>query len=123
MNSMHLFFSHQLSDEQIKDAKTSLNITEFKALPKDLQTRFSNVPPSLDNLDDYAKDFYEYIDKNTKKGDFLLISGDFGLCFKLINYAKAKSLKPVYATTKREVLKDENGVKQSIFKHIKFREF
>lgn len=123
MITMHLFFSHQLSDEQIKDAKTSLNITEFKALPKDLQTRFSNVPPSLDNLDDYAKDFYEYIDKNTKKGDFLLISGDFGLCFKLITYAKAKSLKPVYATTKREVLKDENGVKQSIFKHIKFREF
>lgn len=123
MNSMHLFFSHQLSDEQIKDAKTSLNITEFKALPKDLQTRFSNVPPSLDSLDDYAKGFYEYIDKNTKKGDFLLISGDFGLCFKLITYAKAKSLKPVYATTKREVLKDENGVKQSIFKHIKFREF
>lgn len=123
MITMHLFFSHELSEEQINDAKTSLKVAEFKALPKDLQTKFSNVPPSLDNLDDYVRDFYEYIDKNAKKGDYMLISGDFGLCFKLVNYAKAKSLKSVYATTKREVLKDENGIKQSIFKHVRFREF
>lgn len=120
---MHLFFSHELSEEQINDAKTSLKVAEFKVLPKDLQDKFSNVPPSLDNLDDYVRDFYEYIDKNAKKGDYVLISGDFGLCFKLINYAKAKSLKPVYATTKRDVTKDENGIKQSIFKHVRFREF
>lgn len=123
MITMHLFFSHELSEEQINDAKTSLKVSEFKALPKDLQTKFSNVPPSLDNLDDYAKDFYEYIDKNTKKGDYLLVSGDFGLCFKLVNYAKTKFLKSVYATTKREVLKEDNGTKTSIFKHIRFREF
>lgn len=123
MIAMHLFFSHKLSDEQINDAKTSLKIVEFKALPKDLQTKFSNVPPELDNLDDYVRDFYEYIDESTKKGDYVLISGDFGLCFKLINYAKSKALKPIYSTTKREVLKDENCIKQSVFKHIRFREF
>lgn len=123
MITIHLFFSHDLSEEQINDAKASLKVAEFKTLPKDLQTKFSNVPPSLDSLDDYVRGFYEYIDKNAKKGDFLLVSGDFGLCFKLINYAKTKSLKPVYATTKRDVLKDENGIKQSIFKHVRFREF
>lgn len=123
MIAMHLFFSHELSEEQINDAKTSLKVVEFKALPKDLQTKFSNVPPSLDNLDDYARDFYEYIDKNAKKGDFLLVSGDFGLVYQLVSFCKNRDLKPVYATTKREVLKDENGIKQSIFKHVRFREF
>lgn len=36
MITIHLFFSHELSKEQINDAKTSLKVAEFKALPKDL---------------------------------------------------------------------------------------
>ncbi|CZE46263.1 CRISPR-associated protein Csx20 [Campylobacter geochelonis] len=118
-----LLFSHSLTNEQIKDAKNSLKITEFISLPQDLQSRFSQVPAELESLDEFAKPFYEFIKASATKGDFVLVQGDFGLSYKLVEFCKRANLKPVYATTKRDVVIDEDGVKRSIFKHVKFREY
>lgn len=120
---MHLLFSHELSKEQEQDAKNSLKVSKFKKLPSDLQELFSNVPADDKSITQVAQIFQDYLKKEAKKGDYVLISGDFGLVYQLVSFCKNRDLKPVYATTKREVLKDKNGIKQSIFKHVRFREF
>lgn len=122
---LFLFFSHSLTNEQIVDVKNSLNISEFVNLPDDLQGAFSQVPAEFGETEllNYAKPFFEFLDKNAKKGDFALIQGDFGLTFLLVNFCLENGIIPLYATTKRDVLVDENGVKKSIFKHIKFRKY
>lgn len=120
---MHLLFSHELSKEQEQDAKNSLKVSKFKKLPSDLQELFSNVPADNKSITQVAQIFQDYLKKEAKNGDYVLISGDFGLVYQLVSFCKNRDLKPVYATTKREVLKDENGIKQSVFKHIRFREF
>ena len=121
---MFLFFSHKLTNEQIKDAKKNLGIDEFIYLPDDLQKRFSNVPPEIDDIKEYSLDFMEFLDKNAKKNDFVLIQGDFGVVFWLVEYCRDNNLKAVYSTTKR-VVKENNIdgkiVKISEFQHIKFR--
>ncbi len=119
---MHLLFSHKLTDEQITDAKTTLGIFEFRYLPKELQRLFSNVPPELDTLNEYAKPFKTYLQKEAASQDIVLIQGDFGLCFLLANFCKRKDLIPVYATTKR-IVSEKEGVKISRFKHIRFRRY
>lgn len=120
---MFLFFSHELSKEQITDAKNSLNVIDFIKLPNELQKLFSNVPADDKSITQVAQSFQDYLKKEAKKGDYVLISGDFGLVYQLVSFCKNRDLKPVYATTKRDVIKDENGIKQSIFKHVRFREF
>jgi len=122
---MYLLFSHKLTDAQVENAKKSLGVEEFIYLPKDLQEKFSNIPPELDGIKEYAKDFEEFL-KSAKKGDFVLIQGDFGLTCKLVNYSKQKGLVPVYATTKRvakEIKNNGKVVKISEFKHIRFRRY
>jgi hypothetical protein len=122
---MYLLFSHKLTPEQIEDAKKSLKIKEFIYLPKNLQKKWSNVPPELEDLSEYAKEFEEFI-KSANKGDYVLIQGDFGLVYKMVSYSKKLSLKPIYATTKRvskEIKKDGKIIKISEFKHIRFREY
>lgn len=122
---LFLFFSHALTNEQILDAKNSLKISEFVNLPDDLQGIFSQVPAEFneDELKDYAKPFFDYLDEFAKKGDFVLIQGDFGLSFLLVNYCFKNELIPLYATTKRDVLIDKDGIKKSVFKHVKFRRY
>jgi hypothetical protein len=121
---MYLFFSHKLTDAQIEDAK-KLGVDEFVYLPDDLQEKFSNVPPELENIKEYARDFEKFLE-NAKKGDYVLIQGDFGLTCHMVQYAKKKKLVPVYATTKRvskDLKKDGKIIKMSEFKHIKFRKY
>jgi hypothetical protein len=122
--NMYLFFSHNLTDEQIKDAK-SMGIVEFISLPDELQYLWSNIPPELDSLDGYDEPFYEFL-KDAKKGDFVLIQGDFGLVYRLVDFSKKNGLIPVYATTKRiakEIVKNAKVIKISEFKHVKFRKY
>jgi hypothetical protein len=121
---MYLLFSHKLTDAQIKDAK-KLGVDEFVYLPDDLQRKFSNVPPELESIKEYAKDFEKFLE-NAKSGDYVLIQGDFGLTCHLVNFSKSKGLIPVYATTKRiskDIKKDGKVVKISEFKHIRFRKY
>lgn len=118
--TMHLLFNHTLTDEQVADAKRSFDITDFRYLPQELQRLFSAVPSELESLKAYAEPFIEYLSKEAREGDVVLVQGDFGLSFLLVNYCKANALTPVYATTKR-VAVEKDGVKLSKFEHVRFR--
>ena len=124
-----LLFSHKLTNEQELDLKNNQHIEEFVYLPKPLQELWSNVPPEIgaNKLQTYAKPFKDFLDDNAEDGDWVLISGDFGLTYVMAKFCHITGLKPVYATTRREVVetKDENGnvVKRTVFKHVRFREF
>ncbi len=123
---MFLFFSHKLTSEQIEDAKKNLKVERFIYLPKDLQQLFSNVPAENECLEEFKKPFEEYLSKNSQKGDYVLLQGDFGLIYLLIDFSKRVGLVPVYATTKRVVIEkrvDNKTVKISQFKHIRFRRY
>ena len=123
---MFLLFSHKLTPEQVKDAKENLGVKEFIYLPKDLQKKFSNVPPEIDDIKKYSLDFIEFLEKNVSNEDYVLIQGDFGVVFWVAEYCKENNLKAVYATTKRVVKEeviDGKIVKISEFKHVRFRKY
>lgn len=120
--TLHLLFSHHLTEEQIKDAKETMQVAHFMPLPRDLQKAFSNVPPELETLTEYTKPFIEYLQETANQGDIVLLQGDFGLCFILVEFCKKSNLIPVYATTKRIAI-EENGIKISKFKHTRFRRY
>lgn len=126
MTSLFLLFSHSLTDEQIDDAKDSLGVEEFVSLPESLQRAWSSAPPELESLEEYAEPFYEFLLHRAKEGDFVLISGDFGLCFLLVSWCKSQNLIPIYATTKREAqeIETEAGIeRKSLFRHVRFRRY
>ncbi len=124
MKKLFLLFSHTLTKAQESDAKASLGIEEFVALPNDLQTLWSNIPPQLTDLNDYLAPLKGYIRNESKEGDVVLIQGDFGGCYEMVNYVKSLGLTAVHSTTKRDVVeKIVNGKveKFSRFEHVIFR--
>ena len=123
---MFLLFSHKLTDEQIKDAKQNLGVDEFIYLPKDLQEKFSNVPPEINDIKGYSQIFIDFLEKHASNEDIVLIQGDFGVVFWVVEYCRQNNFKAVYATTKRVVKEkkiDEKVIKISEFKHVKFRRY
>jgi len=123
---LFLFFSHSLTDEQTKDLYETFGNVEIISLPEELQFKLSNVPAEIEDLGEYVRDFEKYLLDNSTSGDLVLIQGEFGIVYKLVEFSKSISLVPIYATTKRitkEIVKDGKIVKISEFKHIRFRKY
>lgn len=126
MKKLFLLFSHKLTPKQILDAKDNLGIEEFVELPQNLQALWSNIPPHLQNLNDYLLPLKYYIKENAKNGDIFLIQGDFGGCCEMVNFVKSLGFVAVHATTKRdskEEIIDGKVVKTSHFEHVIFRRY
>ncbi len=112
--------------DQIRDAQENFGVCDFIRLPQELQKKWSNVPAKLENLDNFMVDFENFVKANAKEGDFALVQGDFGVTYKMIEFCKKEGIRAVYATTKRiakEMIADGRVVKNSIFKHVRFREY
>lgn len=126
MKQLFLIFSHKLTQKQIEDAKASLGVEKFVSLPQDLQKLWSNIPPELENLEEYLTPLKEYIKANANRGDYALIQGDFGGCYIMVNFVKSIGLIALHSTTKRDAIEKEiDGkiVKTSHFEHIIFRKY
>jgi hypothetical protein len=123
---MILIISHSLTGEQIKKASEKLGVNEFINLSEKLQIKWSNVPPNLNKLNNYLSDIKEWIEKISRKGDYIFVQGEFGATYIIINYSFAKKLIPIYATTKRvnkEKVISNKVINEKIFEHIKFRKY
>ena len=116
-----------LTEEQINDAKDTLGISEFVYLPSGLQRIWSNIPADGDLPIQDLNKIIEFLKSNARKDDYVLIQGEFGATFYIVDYCFNNSLLPVYSTTARNTVEriSENGEieKVSCFKHKKFRKY
>jgi len=119
-------FTHKLTPEQIQDASANLLVDEFVYLTDELQQRWSNVPPDIVSLTDYLKPFEEWLDSANLE-DYVLVQGDYGATYQMVEYALDKGLCPIYATTKREavetVLSDGTVKTERLFRHCRYRNY
>ena len=126
MSKLFLFFSHEITDKQKEDAKNNLGIAEIIKLPDDLQKKWSNVPAELDSLAEYLMPFREWLEKNFEDDDYILVQGEFGAVYFIVQWAKKNDLTPVYSTTERRSKEKVEGDKVKsvkIFEHKQFREY
>ena len=121
---LFLLFSHTLTTTQIADAKSTFAIDEFVTLSDELQKLWSNVPSDIDDVSDYLKPLKAYLKEKSSSEDVVLVQGDFGATYHMVNFVKSLGMKAIHATTKRDVIEkviDDKIVKTSVFKHVRFR--
>lgn len=126
MKQLFLLFSHTLTDAQKQDAKTSLHVDKFIPLPQELQKLWSNIPENNTQISSYLIPLKKYLKLNAKKDDFVLVQGDFGGVYDMVNFCKSIGLIPIHSTTKREVEEKTIGnrvEKISTFKHVIYRRY
>jgi len=126
MYKMFLLFSHKLTQSQKDDARASWGVSEFIELQEGLQTIWSNIPAELKTLNIYLEPLKWYLKKSASKDDIILIQGDFGGTYEMVNFCKENDFLAVHSTTKREVketLKENRVIKTSTFEHVIFRRY
>ena len=100
---------------------------KFIYLSDELQNIWSNIDPHEECIKDKLRGIFKWIEKNANRGDYVLIHGDLGATYQLVEYCKAKGLRPIYSTTKREAIerrKDDNSLMLGHkVPHVRYREY
>ncbi|MBF0412090.1 MAG: hypothetical protein HQK70_05185 [Desulfamplus sp.] len=125
--TLFLIFNHQITLEQKQDAEKSLGISGFVDLSPTLKELWSQIPPELESVEDYLLPISEWLSQNATNGNYILIQGDFGAVYYLVNLAFRFGLVPVYSTTARraEEVRGTNGEIRltHTFRHVRFRKY
>lgn len=125
--NMYCLFSHKMIDKQIEDAVLNLCVENIFYLPENLQKKWSQVDPYVESINKVSGYFKKYLLKFASKKDYILIQGDFGLTYQMVNFAFKSRFVPVYATTKRvsiEKKNEKNKVEKTlVFEHVRFRKY
>lgn len=123
---MILLFNHTLTQEQIEDARETHGVEVFVPLTEELQHLWSDIPPEIESVDGYLLPIREFVSATAVAGDCILVQGDFGATFAMVEFAHSLGLIPLYATTKRvsvDTYEEDKVIKKSLFKHIQFRRY
>jgi hypothetical protein len=127
MASLFLIFNHTFTDDQRADAVRSLGVSRTMNLPNDFKKIWRSISPDLETLHNYLEPVQEWLQHNADDKDFVLIQGDFGACYVMVNFAFRLGLIPIYSTTRREmgeeVLQDGSVKLTHRFQHRKFRRY
>lgn len=118
MKKIVLLFSHKLTSLQEKELNTKWNCEQIIYMPQDLKEKWGNIDANTD-----LKSFKKYLKENLGKNDLVLIQGEWGATYKMVNYSKRKGYIPLYSSSKRDSTEFHEGdkvIKNSTFLHIKF---
>ena len=124
---MVLLFAHNLTEDQIQDAKESWGVTGFIKIPNDLMHLWINIPFDKDNLNYFLMPLKKWCNENVNNDDLVFIQGEAGSTFLMVDWFLKNGFRPIHATTKRiyskKVNKDGLLENTHLFKHEKFRKY
>lgn len=127
MARLLLLFNHTLTTAQHDAASRELGITQLVTPPLPLQQLWSNIPPESERLLPLLEPLLVWMGDTGQQGDYILIQGDFGACFLMINQSLQRGLVPIYSTTTRQAyekhLEDGSVQLEHTFKHVRFRTY
>lgn len=125
MVKFFLLFSHNLTEDQVVEAQQNFKVEKFIEFPEDIRKLWSNIPPEGDINTESLKKIKIFIENNKSDRDYVLIQGDFGATYMMVNWCFDNNLIPIYATTKRGYTSEETDdgsiINKHIFKHVNFR--
>jgi hypothetical protein len=126
-SSLYLIFNHQITCGQGHDARKSLGVERIIDMPDDLKEIWEQIPPDMEKIDDYLFPVKDWLAQNSVINDYVLIQGDFGACYIMVNFAFRIGLVPVYSTTLRKAVEQhgEDGAVKMVrhFRHRMFRRY
>lgn len=130
MSKLIVIMTHNVTPEQVSDAKEKLNIEGIVELPAELKSILSQVPSDLDD-DGVAKHIaplVQWIGEQIKdEKDIVLLQGEPCVVATILNGMSYTQNRVVHATTERVSVETQNPdgtvTKTNVFKHCRYRNY
>lgn len=123
-----VILSHKLLNNQVEELKLKWNVESIIYMPADIQQKWSNINPEIEFYDEdgLTSQIKKFISENTNENDLVIVQGEWGMTFTVVNMCFNLNRIPIYATTKRinkETINDGQVTVKKIFSHVRFRQY
>ena len=121
----YCLLNHTLTENQFAELKDRYHSTQVVYPPKALSDAWSQLAPSLTYDTDVINEVVGWLN-TADPGDTVIIQGEAGSTFILVDYILSIGLIPLHAVSRRVSVEEHAGemVKKSlIFKHVCFRPY
>lgn len=121
----YCLLNHQLTSNQISELKNNYDVSNIIYPDQILKTMWSQIPAQKDYDQNIIDKITTWL-KPAKNNDILIVQGEFGTTFQIVDYALKQHLIPVHAVTERVAKEEINGEsvkREYIFKHVCFRKY
>lgn len=125
MRKAFVLLNHHLTDNQIKELNGKYLCDQIIYPGKELSDKWSGIAPVSELDMNTIKEVINWLDSSSMD-DVLVIQGEFGSTFYIVDYALQKGIIPVHAVTKRVAQESREGeiVKRSyVFEHCCYRKY
>jgi hypothetical protein len=125
MSNAFCLLNHQLTAKQIEELTRSSGSERINYPPEELAALWSAIPTDCELKAAHLAPFLAWLGE-AREGDLVVLQGEFGAAFALVDFALQRGLVPVYAVTKRvaEESRDGEVVRRTyIFEHVCFRRY
>jgi len=127
MPSLFVLLNHEMTSKQKQEAHDRFVVDDIVRLPKPLKELWARIPVEGELDQALLSRFTDWLEKNAKKGDYILIQGEFGAAFYLVDFCFSAGFIPIYATSPRRSTEEMNGdgtvERKLTFYHTNFRRY
>lgn len=127
MAKMIILLNHELSDSQRQEIAAELSPDSLLLPPLELAELWQNITPQADSLTDLLEPICLWLQEVARKDDFLLVQGEAGSTYYIVDHAFDLGLVPLHATTRRCISEQRlpDGSTETIrnFEHCLFRKY
>jgi len=125
MKKAFVLLNHTLTQNQIMELEKKYGVSQIIYPEKELSQKWSQIP-ATENFDlDTIQSILQWL-SFAQENDVLIIQGEFGSTFMIVDYSLKNKLVPVHAVTKRVSKESREGEvvhREYIFEHVCFRKY
>jgi hypothetical protein len=121
----YCLLNHTLTANQEAELKNNFGVEHIVCPQAELSAAWSAVPAEKTLGADYLLPFVRWL-STAKKGDVIVLQGEAGSTFALVDFALSRGLVPLHSVTRRAAGESREGEKVlrfHIFEHVCFRRY
>ncbi|MDR1491139.1 MAG: hypothetical protein LBT05_00210 [Planctomycetaceae bacterium] len=125
MSKAYCLLNHALTANQLTELREKFFAAEIIYPPKELALLWSEIPTVSELTVGHVAPFVEWL-SGAESGTVVVLQGEAGATFMLIDYCLQRRFVPVHAVTKRIARETRNGEtihRDYIFEHVCFRRY
>lgn len=125
MKKAFCLLNHELTQNQILELKGNFGAEKIEYPPESLSKMWSQIP-AVEEIDMNVINAVVNWLSSANQNDVLIVQGEFGSTFMIVDYALKRNLIPVHAVTRRVAQESREGEivkRQYVFEHVCFRKY
>lgn len=124
---MLLLLSHELTDEQRKNALERWKVASFVAMPGAVARSWSQVPAAGEWDESWLDPVKAWLEQEYVDGDIVIVQGEPAATMRMVTWLANRAIPAYYATTERKVAEqsaeDGSVITKRVFQHVQFRQY